>query len=465
MKRALIISWFFPPLRGIASLRAGKWAKYLPDAGYWPIVVTAEKSAYGESDLPVELSRGEVHEVPYFDPLIKARLRVLPPATAAAGGMGRSPGRRLLDAAFRLGTGLVGPFEARGCLTVPARMPGFYEFWALSCSGVVEEILRRHRGEVRAMVSSSGPPACHLLGLQVKRRHPEIRWVADFRDLWTQNPNYRGIFPFTRLECALERAVLSRADAVVTVSEGLAEALRDRCPAEVHVIENGFDEDELCPIPAAPTRPGEFTLAYTGTVYVSRQDPVPLFEALEGLLPKSAGKAPPGILVRFLVTNRQGREYLEELVESYGLRDAVRVEAALPHRDAIAVQKGADALLLLERDPQTPNDRGVLTGKVFEYLAARKPILGIGFGPGGELGRLLVSSGLGSPLGRDANRIRQALEAMIRAKDTGTADRLVKPDEAVIGRYSRRKQAARLAELLDSPPGRRAPNPTGFSSP
>jgi hypothetical protein len=100
------------------------------------------------------------------------------------------------------------------------------------------------------MVSSSGPPASHLLGLHVKRRNPEIRWVADFRDLWTRNPNFRWMFPFTCLEGALERMVLSRADAVVTVSEGLADALRTGCPAKVYVIENGFDEED-------PADPGE----------------------------------------------------------------------------------------------------------------------------------------------------------------------------------------------------------------
>lgn len=450
MKRVLLISWFFPPLRGIASLRAGKWAKYLPDVGYWPIVITAEKSAYGEADLPVEVPRGEIHEVPYFDPLMKARKKVLPSTPPAPGTRETSRDHRLREAAFRLGTRLIGPFEARGCLTVPARLPGFYEFWALSCARVVEEVLRRYGGEVRAMVSSSGPPASHLLGLRVKRKHPEIRWVADFRDLWTQNPNYRGMFPFTWMERYLEREVLKRADAVVTVSEGLADALRTRCPAKVHVVENGFDEEDLNSIPATISNPGGFALVYTGTIYVSRQDPVPLFDALKALLSQRTARESRGILVRFLVTNRQGREHLEDLVASHGLQTTVRVEAALPHRDAIGIQKGADALLLLERDPVDSNDQGVLTGKVFEYLAARKPILGVGFGPGGELGKLLVSSGLGNPLGRDTLRIRQALERMISAAEAGTADRLVNPDEETIGRYSRKKQSARLAELLDS---------------
>ena len=324
------------------------------------------------------------------------------------------------------------------------------ECWALSCARVVEEVLRRYGGEVRAMVSSSGPPASHLLGMHMKWRIPEIRWVADFRDLWTRNPNFRGMFPFTCLEGALERRVLSRADAVVTVSEGLADALRTGCPAKVYVIENGFDEEDLDSIPATVSCTGVFTLVYTGTIYVSRQDPIPLFAALKALLSQRIVQESRGIQVRFLVTNRQGRDYLEELVESYGLREAVRVEAAIPHRDAIGIQKGADALLLLERDPEISNDQGVLTGKVFEYLAARKPILGVGFGPGGELGWLLCSCGLGNPLGRDTLRIRQTLERMIAAKGAGTADRLVTPDEEFIARFSRKKQAARLAKLLDS---------------
>ena len=154
----------------------------------------------------------------------------------------------------------------------------------------------------------------------MKWRIPEIRWVADFRDLWTRNPNFRGMFPFTCLEGALERRVLSRADAVVTVSEGLADALRTGCPAKVYVIENGFDEEDLDSIPATVSCTGVFTLVYTGTIYVSRQDPIPLFAALKALLSQRIVQESRGIQSRFLVTNRQGRDYLEELVESYGLQ-------------------------------------------------------------------------------------------------------------------------------------------------
>jgi hypothetical protein len=300
------------------------------------------------------------------------------------------------------------------------------------------------------MVSSSGPPASHLLAWLVKRRHPEIRWVADFRDLWTQNPNFPGIFPFTLLENALENRILSSADAVVTVSEGLARVFRDRCGGKVHVIENGFDDEELESIPPLASTSPEFTLVYTGTLYVPRQDPRPLFAAWKDLQGRAGVGGSPGILVRFFVTNRPGREYLQGLVESLGLGDLVRVDRDIPYRDAIAIQKGADALLLLEREPAAPNEQGVLTGKVFEYLAARKPILGVGFRSEGELGKLLVASGLGFPLGQDVSRILHTLEKLITAKGMGEMDGMVNPDEALIARYSRKSQAARLAVLLDS---------------
>jgi len=450
MKRVLFISWFFPPLRGIASLRPGKWAKYLPYSGYWPIVVTADKSAYDELDLPVEVIRGEVHEVPYFNPLMEARKRVAPFPTSGLKDEGTSGKWGFRAVMFRFGVRLVGLFESRGCLTVTARMPSFYEFWAMSGVRVVEKVLRRYGGEVRAMVSTSGPPASHLLAWYVKWKHPNIRWVADYRDLWTQNPNFPGLFPFTYLEKVLERRILSRADAVVTVSEGLAHVLRVHCGGKVHIIENGFDEEEMESIPARISASPVYSLVYTGTIYVSRQDPIPLFTALKGLASRGEMQGSPGVLVRFLVTNRQGKEYLQGLVESFALGDVVQVDPAVSHREAIGIQKGADALLLLEKESTAPNEQGVLTGKVFEYLAARKPILGVGFGAEGELGKVLEASGLGYPLGQDVSRIQQILERMIAAKGSGAQDQLVDPDDEFIGRYSRRSQAARLAGLLDS---------------
>ena len=450
VKRVLLISWFFPPLRGIASLRPGKWAKYLPDFGYWPIVITADKSAYDELDLPVEVTRGEIHEVPYFNPLMEARKRVTPSPTSGPTENGTTGKRGFRATVFRLGVRVVGLFESRGCLTVTARMPSFYEFWAMSGVRVAEKVLRRYGGEVRAMVSTSGPPASHLLAWHVKRKHPEIRWVADYRDLWTQNPIFPGLFPFTYLEKVLERRILSRADAVVTVSEGLAHVLRAHCGGKIHVIENGFDEEDTESIPARISASPAFSLVYTGTIYVSRQDPIPLFTALKGFTGRGGVQGSPGILVRFFVTNRQGKEYLQGLVESFGLGGVVQVNPAVPHREAIGIQKGADALLLLEKDSTAPNGQGVLTGKVFEYLAARKPVLGVGFGAEGELGKVLGASGLGFPLGQDASRIRQILERMISAKNSGAMDQLVDPDDAFIALYSRRSQAARLAVLLDS---------------
>ena len=273
------------------------------------------------------------------------------------------------------------------------------------------------------MVSTSGPPASHLLAWHVKRKHPEIRWVADYRDLWTQNPIFPGLFPFTYLEKVLERRILSRADAVVTVSEGLAHVLRAHCDGKIHVIENGFDEEDTESIPARISNPGRFCTGVYGDDLRFPSGSCPPLRCAEG----------PSIAAYCAGVTRHpsaipGDEPAGQGTFGGPSRIAWPAELPsgsnrpLPHRDAIGIQKGADALLLLERDPVDSNDQGVLTGKVFEYLAARKPILGVGFGPGGELGKLLVSSGLGNPLGRDTLRIRQALERMISAEEAGTAD-------------------------------------------
>ena len=124
------------------------------------------------------------------------------------------------------------------------------------------------------VVSSGGPPAAHLVALGINGKCRGGLWAADFRDLWTDNHIYTGLFPFTLAERNRERRVLANVDRLVTVSPGLARRLAAKSGRSVEVIYNGYDSEAFAELSPAPTFPddGRVRLVYTGTVYDRGQD-------------------------------------------------------------------------------------------------------------------------------------------------------------------------------------------------
>jgi glycosyltransferase involved in cell wall biosynthesis len=216
----------------------------------------------------------------------------------------------------------------------------------------------------------------------------KIPWIADLRDLWTQNHYYQ----YTRIrkfvERRLELKTLHEADAIVTVSQPLAETLCKLHKNEnIYSIPNGFDPEEVNSTPNVNFTK-DFSITYTGQLYQGKRDPSKLFEALHSLL--SEGKMNPNdIEVKYYGPKE---DWLENDVECYGLQGIVNWYGVIPRNTALEKQRESQVLLLLLWDH--PEDMGVYTGKIFEYLAAQRPILAIG-GSKGVVKELLDDTNAG----------------------------------------------------------------------
>ncbi|MBO6575360.1 MAG: glycosyltransferase family 4 protein [Rhodothermales bacterium] len=424
MKRVLYIAYYFPPSGGPGVQRSLKFVRYLPDHGWLPTVVTVDPrhAAWPAVD-PTMLA-----EVP--EQVLVRRTGSWDPYAAYA----RLKGKTKADS---VGVGFAagekpGPFEwlarfVRANVFLPDARIG----WVQSARKAVESLAEAHRYD--AVVTSGPPHSSHLVGFHARRKL-RLPWLADFRDPWSDLSYYDQLpfLPWSRAaDRRLEAKVLTAADRVVTVSDAVAALLRKRGGSDVTVIPNGFDAADFEGV--EPRRGDGFRLVYVGTM-TEAQNPEAVWRAV-------AARRAAGQDIRVELVGAQDASVTASL-EKCGLTDSVTRRAYVPHREAVAWMKGADLLLLSV--PRTAEAGGILTGKVFEYLAAGPPILAVGPRES-DLGQLLARSGAGSLVCHGDAEGAGALIDRHYAQPASGDPR----DADYLARYSRPVLAGRLAEELN----------------
>ncbi|MFQ5458256.1 MAG: glycosyltransferase, partial [Myxococcota bacterium] len=298
---------------------------------------------------------------------------------------------------------------------------------------------------IDVVLSSSPPNSAHLVGRAIARRTGRPH-VVDFRDAWTRNPSYRHAEGWRgRVERRLERAVVRSAERLVTVSEGIRnDFLRDHGaldPETIAVIANGFDPEDFegprLPEELAPAS-GRMRIAFTGS-WLDDRSPETFMKALSIYAATARGRGPK-IEALFAGTEQAG---IRRAAERAGVSALVRTVGYLPARTCCALQRSADALLLVLKDG--PQSAGVLSGKIFQYLGAGRPVLALV--PEGAAADLVRKTGAGCVVAPgDAEGAARALCALARAKESGRP--LRGADSQILAPYTRRSVAGRFASLL-----------------
>ena len=290
---------------------------------------------------------------------------------------------------------------------------------------------------VNALISTSSPVTSHIVAKGLKDKHG-IPWVADFRDLWTQN-HYYPYSPLRRaIESRLELRTLHKADALVTVSEPASAKLGTLHKGKsIYVIGNGFDPVEVNS-PCADLA-DKFAITYTGNLYPGKQSPEPLFAALRDLIAQGIMDA-NDVEVRFY-----GAEagWIDKQAERHGLRDIVKQFGLVPRDVALNKQRESQLLLLLKWN--APKEQQAYSAKIFEYMAARRPILAIG-GSNDVLSELLDDTEAGF-FGSTVEEIKGILgESYQEYRNSGKVTYYGEEDR--INRYSQREMAQKFALVL-----------------
>ena len=420
MPRVLLITYAYPPRQVTGSIRPAGLAKYLPEFGWNVTTLTPELP-------PGPRPPGEVIETGYQDVMTnwKSRLRMDPKRTVHEQfgvPLSTGPDSSKLRSKVIEAAGLV--------VTYPDRYQGWVPY--------ADQSLSEFQGEVDAIISTSPPISCHIIGAHARRLFG-CPWIADFRDLWAEQ-NLWGTQRFLRpLYQHSERKMLKLADALVTVSVPWAKRLRDAYPAKpVYSITNGFDPADFPSGPGGLTK--YFSLTYTGILYEGKRDPTVLFGTLRDLI-KEGAISREDVRVRFY-----GRlePWLAALVDRCQLQGVVELHGVVRREEALARQTESQLLLLLGWSD--PRETGQHTGKLFEYFGAARPILAVG-GVRGVLSDTLAETRTGiHALDREQLR-RFLLTAYREYKQTGCVS--YQPDQRAVNQYTHRRMAARFAEVLE----------------
>jgi glycosyltransferase involved in cell wall biosynthesis len=431
-KRALIVSFNFPPLNSIGALRIGKFAKYLPEFGWDPIVLTVDHVGHRTQTLPIEIDELNVIRTPYFG--LVPFLHPPPPDRNASSSKHVPDDPDCTSRASRLLRPIRHPYF------IGTLVPNIgLEAWGWYPYAIRKG--RRALKETGAQVifSSFSPRISHIVGSKL-HRSTGTPWVADFRDLWSLNPFTRKARPYHFLERRFEQRTMKGSSLLISVSEPLAEQLESLHSKKAIVIPNGFDEEDyLDDVPLLP----KLAITYTGQIYPGKRDPTPLFEALAEL--RNEGRVSPNDLeARFFTTTHSAT--ISSLVEEHGLQDLVTLHDPVPFEESVRRQKESAALLLLEWND--PRAEGNVTAKIFEYMGAGRPILAIAF-EGGEIPKLLERTGTGT-VATKVGQIKQVLSTWIAEfTQHGHIMSYYNPNSAAVKQYTRREQARKLAAAFD----------------
>ena len=360
MKKVLIVTYYWIPSGGAGVQRWVKFTKYLRDYGWEPIIYTPENPEYPsidhsfEKDIPSTI---QVLKLPIWEPYnVYRNLTGKKNEPINAGFISEGKKQSWKD---KLSIRIRGNFL----------IPDPRRFWIKPSVRFLSEYLKNN--PVDALITTGPPHSMHMIGLGLKKNFPSLHWLADFRDPWTnidfyKDLNLTGIAD--RIHHRMENEVVRTADQVVVVSNGMKVEYELLNPHKIDVISNGYDvEGEDTPV----ILDTKFTVSHIGTLNAARN-------------PKTVWK----VLSDICLTNAEFKSDLQiqlvgkvdfsvlEDIHTYGLQDQLLKIDYLSHSEAIAKQQSSQVLLLLINN--SGNAKGILTGKFYEYLAAQRPILGVG---------------------------------------------------------------------------------------
>ena len=359
MKKVLILTYYFPPGSGPGVQRWLKFIKYLPEFGWQPTVVTVKNGSYPNLDASL------IHEIPPDTRVI--RTNTLEPFTLyniLRGRKGKS-----------IEVGMSNIKDAKSLFQKVSNyvranyfIPDARKGWVPYVVSATKKLLAQEHFD--CLITTGPPHSTHLAGVEIQKKH-KIPWIADFRDPWTTifyNQFLNRTDTAKLKDQHYESLVTACVDGLVVISDGMKRTFQDQT-LSICTIHNGYDENDF------PKQPGDvlshFNLAYTGNFKANQDAPV-LWRVIKQLISDHDDFSQH---FRLCLTGNIAPQ-IQESLNKEGIMSNVVIEPFVPHLQAVS--KMTNSALLLLPIPQSKDSKSILTGKIFEYLASRTPILALG---------------------------------------------------------------------------------------
>jgi glycosyltransferase involved in cell wall biosynthesis len=428
-RKVLIITYYWPPSGGAGVQRWLKFSKYLREYGWEPVIYTPENPEAPAIDNSLE------NDIPGGITILKQP--IFEPYSAYKRFVGMKPGEKV-NAGFLQEKEKPGWAEGfavwlRGNFFIPDAR----RFWISPSVKFLTKYLKNNT--VDAIVSTGPPHSMHIIALEIHNKLG-IPWLADFRDPWTGIDFYHQLklsLMADKLHHKLQKKVLSSATAVTVISSDMVNEFNGIVNRKYTLVTNGFDEDDISPIPQNQLDT-KFTISHIGSLNATR-NPSQLWKVLAEMADQNP------LFAKSLQIKLVGKVDISVLknIEENGLTGYLQRIEYMPHQDVMhEIQKSQVLLLLINN---TPNAKGILTGKIFEYLGSGRPILSIG-PEDGDAAVILNDSEAGQTAGyeNEVGMHRIVTDYFIKFSEqrleSNTDNRL---------KYSRKALTAEIAKVLD----------------
>jgi glycosyltransferase involved in cell wall biosynthesis len=430
MKKILYITYYWPPSGGPGVQRSLKFVKYLYDYGFEPTVITVNpnEASYPVTDVSLCAEvplKTRVITTSTFEPFklyeVLTRKKEIPHSGFANEGK----------------PSIVQKFSRfiRGNLFVPDPRKGWNNF----VMRAVDDLMAKE--SFSAIITSSPPHSTQLVGLKIKEKY-NLPWVADLRDPWTDIYYYKSLYHLgfiARLDANYEKRVLQKADAVLVVSNDIKRIFSAKLPSgeseRIHVLPNGYDAIDFLQKQQLVSQ--EFTIVYTGTMASSYTITALLLALKELSILNGSGK------IHVKIAGKVSPDIMQQ-IEDAQLSAMFDFLGYLDHSSAIRLMQEANALLLVI--PDIERNEGILTGKLFEYLATRIPIIGIG-PVKGDAAEIIKQTQSGQMFDyNDSQGITKMLATLYGHFLQGQKPSIALEDK--VKQYSRQELTRQLAQIL-----------------
>lgn len=381
MKKVLIITYYWPPSGGAGVQRWLKFVKYLPEFGWEPVVYTPENPEAPSIDNSL------LNDVKGSTIVIKRY--IWEPYTFYKKFTGKKGN---VNAGFLKEEKGNSSFLEKISVWVRGNffIPDARRFWIKPSTRFLERYIKEN--DIEVLVTTGPPHSMHLIGLKLKSRL-KIKWVADFRDPWTNIDFYKDLMLTTiadKTHHKLEKAVVTKADEVICIGKTMANEFEKKYNRRIHIITNGYDEDDFKMNETGKSLPEKFTITHVGSINKDRHHDI-FWSAIKELITVNADFSSN---LRIVFVGKNDISMNSSLVEK-GLDKMVELVPYVNHNE-VANYLNDSTLLYLPLN-NTPNAKGVLTGKLFEYLSTGRQILSIGPADG-DVANILIELGAGATI-------------------------------------------------------------------